>query len=138
MALKYKPTIWQDDVPDVQVGTDLDAAHFNNNERATVEAYALAALNSMYQRYANGEIAQAATVKVAAVLNPGLQEIALPYSALRNTTNYDVDVVKPMQPAAGEVEKISITTMQVNGFKVNYTGTMTNMPIMFKITGGML
>lgn len=137
MALKYKPTIWQDDVPDVQVGTDLDAAHFNNNERATVEAYALAALNSMYQRYANGEIAQAATVKVTAVLSPGLQEVALPYSATRNTTDYDVDVVVS-KTIAGEVDKISITTKQVNGFKVNYTGDTSNMPVTFKITGGML
>lgn len=48
----YKRTIWQDHVEGVQDGTDMNAANFNNIEAGTMEASALAAMNSAHQRYA--------------------------------------------------------------------------------------
>lgn len=137
MALKYKPTIWKDDVPDVQTGTDLDAAHFNNNERATFDALALADLNAVFHRYAMDEIAQAAAVKVMVSLTPGLQSVALPAGALRNTTDYDVEATV-VSAEGGEVEKVTIGTKQANGFKASYEGSAESATIAFKVTGGML
>lgn len=137
MALKYKPTIWKDDVPDVQTGTDLDAAHFNNNERATFEALALADLNAVFHRYAMDEIAQAAAAKAMVSLTPGLQSVALPAGALRNTTDYDVEATV-VSAEGGEVEKVTIGTKQANGFKASYEGSAESATIAFKVTGGML
>lgn len=137
MALKYKPTIWKDDVPDVQTGTDLDAAHFNNNERATFEALALADLNAVFHRYAMDEIAQAAAAKAMVMMAPGLQSVALPAGALRNTTDYDVEATV-VSAEGGEVEKVTIGTKQANGFKASYEGSAESATIVFKVTGGML
>lgn len=137
MALKYKPTIWKDDVPDVQTGTDLDAAHFNNNERATFEALALADLNAVFHRYAMDEIAQAAAAKAMVMMAPGLQSVALPAGALRNTTDYDVEATV-VSAEGGEVEKVTIGTKQANGFKASYEGSAESATIAFKVTGGML
>ena len=47
----YKRTIWQDHVEGVQDGTDLNAANLNNIEAGTMEAQALAAMNTAFQRY---------------------------------------------------------------------------------------
>ena len=144
MALKYKPTIWKDDVPDVQTGTDLDAAHFNNNERATFEALALADLNAVFHRYAMDETAQAAIMTIAfaaakamVMMAPGLQSVALPAGALRNTTDYDVEATV-VSAEGGEVEKVTIGTKQANGFKASYEGSAESATIVFKVTGGML
>lgn len=133
----YKPTIWVDDVPGVQTGTDLNAANFNNMETGVFESYALAALNSTYQRYANDAAAQTAIMSFTATLTPGTQTIALPESATRNTTDYSVGAtVKSAE--GGAAGNIIVNTQQANGFKAKYEGDATSVTVVFGISGGMI
>ena len=135
----YKRTIWQDDVAGIQKGTDMNAANFNNLEAGTMEANALAALNTAYQRYAADVAKNNEAVIVSCINHPIIKSatVNIPANATRNHTNYNV--VPVIEGAVdGTVGDLFITSKQANGFAVSYTGTAASVAMSFIITGGMI
>jgi len=135
----YKPTIWQDHVEGIQDGTDMNAANFNNLEAGTLEANTLAALNAAYRRYGN-DIAKNNEVFVVEATLTGSEtdnSVALPESATRNTTTYNIipEIKSVTGGTAGDIIPI---TKQANGFTVKYNGTASSVVVLFNISGGMI
>lgn len=135
----YKRTIWKDDVEGIQEGTDMNAANFNNLEAGTMEANALAALNTAYQRYAADVAKNTEPVIVLRTGTPIVKSdtVNIPANATRNHTNYNV--VPVIEGAVdGTVGDVFIKNKQANGFSVSYTGTAASVSMSFIITGGMI
>lgn len=134
----YKATIWKDDVPGVQEGTDMNAANFNNNEVGTMEAHALAALLSAQGRYAADEAADRKVVAIEATLTgTTTQSVVIPAAETRNRTSYRVDVeLKTL--TGGTAGDVVISAKQANGFSAKYNGTATSIVAVFKVSGGMI
>ena len=139
----YKRTIWQDHVDGVQEGTDMSAANFNNLEAGTMEANALAALNTTYRRYDN-DIARNSEVVVVefTFINPDTEyTIAIPETATRNTTDYNI-VTEIKRVSYDSVVRragdIIIGTKQANGFTAKYNGDSSSVTVRFMISGGMI
>ena len=143
----YKRTMWQDHVEGIQEGTDLNAANFNNLEAGTMEANALAAFNTAYQRYAADVAKNSEPVVVEAEISgPAVGDpenfIVIPDIATRNNVNYNVthEINYKNQLTELQIETIIIDQKQVNGFRVSLSGysSSTILHVRFIITGGMI
>lgn len=141
----YKPTIWQDHVEGVQEGTDMNAANFNNIEVGTMEANALAAMNSAHQRYATDKAKETEVIVVECGLffspeAPSSDEtfVAIPNNVTRNNTNYSVTPIVTHSSSFPLDGIVIVSDKQVNGFKARYTGNYTQISITFLICGGMI
>lgn len=141
----YKPTIWQDHVEGVQEGTDMNAANFNNIEVGTMEANALAAMNSAHQRYATDKAKETEVIVVECGLlfspeAPSSDEtfVAIPNNVTRNNTNYIVAPIVTFMTGGDGAGIVEISDKQANGFKARFTGDFTQMTIKFLISGGMI
>ena len=135
----YKRTIWQDHVEGIQEGTDMSAANFNKIEVGTMEANALAALNAAYRRYGNDQIKNNEVVVIEAELSGSnvSNSVAIPNSATRNTTNYNI-VPEIKSVTGGTAGDIIPITKQANGFTVQYNGTASRVAVRFNVSGGMI
>lgn len=145
----YKRTMWQDHVEGIQEGTDLNAANFNNLEAGTMEANALAAFNTAYQRYAADVAKNSEPVVVEAEITgiaygdySAQHLIDIPDSATRNNVNYNVvcEVYYKDSPNDASGCTIIIDQKQVNGFRATLSAkdSETVLRVRFIITGGMI
>ena len=145
----YKRTIWQDHVEGIQEGTDMNAANFNNIEAGTMEANALAAMNSSLQRYAADMAKDREVVRIfhqfyyqpeELTSNPGYQTafISLPADAIRNNVNYNVIPVVSYADHS-PVGTILISDKQANGFVAQYNSEkLWECDVYFYVFGGMI
>ena len=134
----YKRTIWQDHVEGIQNGTDMNAANFNKIEAGTMEANALAAMNSEYQRYEN-DISENNKVYVVEANLSGsntVHSVNFHSWGMRNFSPYNIfpQIISVEGGTAGDIIPI---TLQANGFTVKYTGTASKVKVNFAIMGGM-
>ena len=135
----YKRTIWQDHVEGIQDGTDMNAANFNNIEKGTMEANAIAAFNTAYQRYA-ADVAKNSEPVVVEFELTGAQVsrfIAIPSTATRNNVNYNV-VCEINMTNDSSIATVCVINKQANGFEAGYEGTASTVKGRFIITGGMI
>ena len=134
----YNRTIWKDDVPGVQEGTDMNAANFNNMEAGIMEANALAAMNAAYRRYEADEALNREIIAIDATLTgTSEQTVAIPTEATRRGTDYNVGIeIKSV--TGGTAGDVIITTKQANGVKLKYNGTASSIAIRCKVSGGMI
>ena len=133
----YKRTIWVDHREGVQLGTDMNAANFNNLEAGTMEANALAAINAEYIRYGN-DVAKNSEATIIDAKFAHNAYVAIPTSATRNNVNYSVLAEITNVPEQGTAGDIFIVGKQANGFSVGYNGTATSVDVRFYIIGGMI
>ena len=136
----YKRTIWQDHVEGIQDGTDMNAANFNNIEKGTMEANAIAALNTAYQRYAAdvAKNSEPCVIDASFGMTGTSQLIDIPAKATRNHNNYNV-AYEINEMGGASVISIMVFDKQANGFKVEYGGTQdVTAKVRFIITGGMI
>lgn len=137
----YKRTFWKDHVEGVQEGTDMNAAHFNNIEVGAMEANALAALNSEYQRHANDIAKNNEVVTVEQEFGEygpsDTFEIVIPANATRNNINYIV-VPEIFGISGADPVTISVHAKQANGFTVSLRGSASTVYVRFHISGGMI
>lgn len=133
----YKRTIWQDHVEGIQDGTDMNAANFNNLEAGAMEANAIAALNTAYQRYAAdvAKNSEPVIIEENLLASSGVVFIAIPDAATRNNINYNVvyEIVD-----ADDAATIGVGSKQANGFGSAVRGPATSVRVRYIITGGMI
>lgn len=138
----YKRTIWQDHVPGVQEGTDMNAANFNNLEAGAMEANAMAAMMAAYRRYAVDEAENAKVVAIAATLTPSGTAVSvdIPLASTRRHTTYEVvaEITSITGESGATAGDIVISDKQANGFKAKFNGTATSVGVRFKVSGGMI
>lgn len=134
----YNRTIWKDDVPGVQEGTDMNAANFNNMEAGIMEANALAAMNAAYRRYEADEALNREIIAIDATLTGTSEKtVAIPAEATRRRTDYNVGI-EITSVTGGTAGDVIITTKQANGVKLKYNGTASSIAIRCKVSGGMI
>ena len=125
----YKRTIWQDHVEGVQDGTDLNAANLNKLEAGAMEATALAAMNTAFQRYgmASGVIFGTYTgeggtgnektidlgVRADAVLI--LNQDTSKLSASSGDTVYGFDICGGLVTASSPIERNNVKLAEIVG-----------------------
>jgi len=132
----YSRTFWKDQIKDssgaiIQAGTPIDQQHMDNIEIGVFEAQVTQDINAIVNRLALDEAKNNAPVIITASLTAGVNSIAIPAEATRNTTVYSV---LPVLTAAGTAV-IAVTARQKNGITVNASAACS---VQFIITGGML
>ena len=140
----YKRTIWQDHVEGVQDGTDMNAANFNNIEAGTMEANALAAINSAYQRYGM-DVAKDNEVFVVIVYathkgSENYNEVVFPDDKVRKHKDYRITYVLYTGLDKTYTGHVSIVSQSTTGFKYRFSGFEVGQgaQVTFYISGGMI
>jgi hypothetical protein len=143
----YKRTFWKDHIVDeateeiLQQGTPQSATNFNNLEEGAFAGNAgMSVLGQqvLQQKRAlsdlEGEIGQIALINSQVYpFNDSVLSVAL--AKPRDTMNYRVSTeVLSAQGMAGDIK---ITDKQLNGFKVEFTGSATSVNVKYFVQGGM-
>lgn len=142
----YEKLNWMDEVKDqkgnvVQKGTPLSARNMNNIENGIFESNLLGAMLSQYNMQQKrvladleGEIGQTTLINTESFpFNDSIKTIAL--SKNRDTIDYRISVeVISKNENIGEV---IISDKQLNGFKIQFTGSAKNVTIKYYVQGGM-
>ena len=136
----YEPTFWVDDVPGIQEGTPQDEQNFNNMETgingANLFVEFLAEVVKHNQDRLNNTVGEMIEVTLTNsqgfYFNNSAKTVAL--SNMRDTLNYVVDV--EIQGDTVNVGDIVIYDKQMNGFKVKYTGSATEVSLKLFVHGG--
>jgi len=152
----YKPTEWEDrvldqDTGDVLVdGTPVNEVNLNNIETGTHDSHTALAVFIQYFMQFDRWVRQKVADFAAEFLNE-IQEVTLtntltfPFNdstqtvslgTARKTLNYDVSW--ELISANGNVGDITVFDKQLNGFKIAFDGSATNVTLKLRIKGGML
>lgn len=142
----YNKTIWQDHVVDqngqvIQQGTPLSARNMNAIENGIFEAYELGAvLTQQVMQHKRlladleGEVGQVTLTNTQTYpFNNSKVTVAL--AKPRNTLNYTVQT--EIISASGFPGDIKISDKQLNGFKIEFTGSATSVTVKYIVRGGM-
>ena len=142
----YNKTIWQDHVVDqngqvIQQGTPLSARNMNSIENGIFETYELGAvLTQQVMQHKRlladleGEVGQVTLTNTRAYpFNNSKITIAL--QKARDTLNYTVQT--EIISANGFPGDIKISDKQLNGFKIEFTGSATSVTVKYIVRGGM-
>ena len=142
----YNKTIWQDHVVDqngqvIQQGTPLSARNMNSIENGIFETYELGAvlIQQVMQHKRlladlEGEIGQVTLTNTQAYpFNNSKITVAL--QKARDTLNYTVQT--EIISANGFPGDIKISDKQLNGFKIEFTGSATSVTVKYIVRGGM-
>ena len=142
----YNKTIWQDHVVDqngqvIQQGTPLSARNMNSIENGIFETYELSAvLTQQVMQHKRlladleGEIGQVTLTNTQAYpFNNSKITVAL--QKARDTLNYTVQT--EIISANGFPGDIKISDKQLNGFKIEFTGSATSVTVKYIVRGGM-
>lgn len=62
--------------------------------------------------------------------------VTVPILAIRSTLDYKVEF-ETTEVTGGFVESISVFDKQINGFKINFTGSAKTVKVRYKVVGGM-
>ena len=126
------------------VGTPQDAAHFNNQEAGIYDAHAASLLlvNALRQLGWRVEDLEKATVQETGTVtltntlefpfNDSKKTVAL--TNVRDNLNYIVVVVS--KTGNGNIGEIEISDRQVNGFKIEFTGSAPSASVTYAVIGG--
>ena len=142
----YEKLNWIDEVKDqkgnvVQKGTPLSARNMNNIENGIFESNLLGAMLSQHNMQQKrvladleGEIGQTALINTEVFpFNNSIKTIVL--SKNRDTIDYRITVeVISKNENVGEV---IVSDKQLNGFKLNFTGSTQSVTIKYYVQGGM-
>lgn len=142
----YNKTIWQDHVVDqngqvIQQGTPLSARNMNSIENGIFETYELGAvLTQQVMQHKRlladleGEVGQVTLTNTQAYpFNNSKITVAL--QKARDTLNYTVQT--EIISANGFPGDIKISDKQLNGFKIEFTGSATSVTVKYIVRGGM-
>lgn len=120
-----------------QMGTNQDAAHFNNMESGIMDANLAVSLlaAALAQQRIVLEIGQITlTNNQAYPFNDSKKTVSL--KKVSDTTGYTV--VCEVLSSAGPVEDVSVSDKLVNGFKVQFNGSAKSAVIKYTVIGGYL
>lgn len=120
-----------------QVGTPMDAQHFNNMEEGIYDAHQeLVAQDgrvTALESYANPEVGVVTLTNTEEFpFNNSAVSVALTNE--RDNLNYLVEIVK-VEPV-GNPGEIEVTDRQVNGFKIGFTGSASSVKVTYSVIGG--
>ena len=127
-------------------GTPQSAANFNNIEDAIEDAHIAAAQMLIYQRQSEWRIKdlEKATVQetgtvtltntMAFPFNDSKKTVSL--ANARDNLNYVVVVVSKTANDNGNIGDIEISERQVNGFKIEHTGSAKSVTVVYAVIGG--
>lgn len=62
--------------------------------------------------------------------------LTVPISAVRSTLDYKIEI-ETTEVTGGFVESFSVFDKQINGFKINFTGSAKTVKVRYKVVGGM-
>lgn len=136
----YNPTIWQDDVPGIQEGTPQDEQNFNNMETginsANLFVEYLASVVKHNQDKINNTSGEIITVTLTNTKgfydNNSVRTVSL--SPMRDSLDYVVDA--EIQGDTTNVGDIVVFDKQLNGFKVKFTGSASEVTLKLLVHGG--
>jgi len=139
--LKWKDGVIDQDGNIMQEGTLHDEVNMNRMEEGIYQANVLATMlfqQDMQQKRTladlEGEIGQVALSNTEAFpFNNSITTVSM--DKQRDTLNYRVTT--EVLSADGEVGDITVSDKQLNGFKIEYTGSATSATIKYYIQGGM-
>lgn len=125
----------------LQEGTPQSAANFNHMEFGILEAHAMAGLLVIAAIHARQKLDDLAGEVIEVTLtnsdvypfNDSQKTVALPTS--RNSANYTVEP-EIVSVAGGFVNGVEITDKLVNGFKVAFTGSASEVKLKLFVKGG--
>lgn len=127
-------------------GTPQSAANFNKIEDGIMDAHIAAALELIYQRQGEWRIEdlEKATIQetgtvtltnsMAFPFNNSKKTVAL--ANVRDNLNYVVVVVSKTANDYGNIGEIEISERQVNGFKIEHTGSSASVTVVYAVIGG--
>lgn len=125
-------------------GTPQSAAYFNNMEDGIQDAHIGAdlILNGLRQLGWRTEDLEKATVQETGTVNlTNTQEfpfnnskVTVPLTNVRDNLNYIVVVVS--KTGSGNIGEIEISERQVNGFKIEFTGSAPSATVVYAVIGG--
>ena len=127
-----------------QQGTPLSAEHFNNLEQGTDAAYAMALEAARLAGMAEGEARALKRVIIEATLtntksypfNDSKTTVAFKENDVRRTKDYTIDV-DVLECTGGAVGHVVLSDKQLNGFKVEHTGSAKSVKLAIYVHGGM-
>ena len=127
-------------------GTPQDAAHFNHQEAGILDAHLAASEMLIYQRQSEWRIKdlEKATIQetgtvtltntMAFPFNDSKKTVSL--ANARDNLNYVVVVVSKTANDNGNIGDIEISERQVNGFKIEHTGSAKSVTVVYAVIGG--
>ena len=127
-------------------GTPQSAANFNKMEDAIQDAHIAAAQMLIHQKQSEWRIEdlEKATVQETGTVTL-TNSMAFPFNnskksvALANTRdnlNYVVVVVSKTANDGGNIGEIEISERQINGFKIEHTGSSASVTVVYAVMGG--
>jgi len=137
----------------IQQGTNMSAANFNNIEEGAFDAN-LGGKLMLFLARQHGDRLDAAELDLGEFLNevtaeektvtltnsqkyPGNgSKTTVSLTTVRATTNYTVEA--EVTAFSGNVGEVVISDKQLNGFKVEFTGSASSVTIKLKIRGGII
>lgn len=145
----YNKTDWKDHVVDqstgviIQQGTPVSAGNMNNQENGIFGSVETAAVilqqfrqNERLLNYNVPEVGETILTNTQTYPFNNSQK-TVDIKTVRNTLDYDVtvDVITPADKR--NVGEILIKDKQVNGFKIEYTGSAASVTVKYFIRGGL-
>lgn len=125
--------------PEVQAGTNQNAANFNNlEEGGALDAHLAVTLFAIQQYQTAGQLGE--EIKTVALSNSAPypfndSAVSVALSGDKANTNYDVEVLEIVSHT-GPVGGIHVTDKLLNGFKLAFDGSGTSAAVKIKIRGG--
>lgn len=127
-------------------GTPQSAANFNNMEDAIQDAHIAAAQMLIHQKQSEWRIEdlEKATVQETGTVNL-TNSMAFPFNNskksvalanVRDNLNYIVVVVSKIANDGGNIGEVEISERQVNGFKIEHTGSSASVTVVYAVIGG--
>lgn len=127
-------------------GTPQSAANFNNMEDAIQDAHIAAAQMLIHQKQNEWRIEdlEKATVQETGTVNL-TNSMAFPFNNskksvalanVRDNLNYVVVVVSKTANDGGNIGEIEISERQINGFKIEHTGSSASVTVVYAVIGG--
>ena len=136
----------------LQEGTPQSAANFNNAEYGITDSHLAESIWLQYWRLKDTQVAahltqhdeefssETGTVtlnntnSVSFLFNNSGSTVAL--KKVRNTMNYDLDI-EVVEVIGGRLGEVEVYDKQLNGFKLRFTGSASQVKIKYKVRGGM-
>lgn len=142
----YDKLNWQDEVKDqdgtiIQKGTPLSSKNMNNMENGIYAANAIGSMlvqRNLQQDRVLGDL-EGEVGKIALTnsdefpFNNSIKTVSM--EKQRDTLSYRI--ATEVLAADGDVGNVTITDKQLNGFKINYTGSANKVTVKYYIQGGM-
>jgi hypothetical protein len=155
-GIMYNITQWKDHIVDqngnvIQQGTNESALNFNNNEGGTLDNQIAVAILLQHQMQREAEVdgnisdlsretaAETGTVSLNNTQSYPFNnsKATVPLKTTRQTLNYTVEVLQT-SCKGGLSGEIVVSEKTYNGFKVEFTGSATQVTLVYIVKGGFL